>query len=88
MIVSIRSIVGVEVIDSGTFTNVGFQGTDRNDVWDFSGMAGIGTMSIYAGLGNDNINGTQGNDILRGQDGNDVLYGNNGDDILEGGARR
>lgn len=86
VIVSIRSIVGVELIDSGSFTNVGFQGTDRNDVWDFSGMAGVGTMSIYAGLGHDNINGSQGNDILRGQDGNDVLYGNNGDDIFEGGV--
>ncbi|MET3666561.1 cadherin domain-containing protein [Caulobacter sp. 1776] len=86
VIVTVRSIAGMEVIDSGSFTNVGFQGTDRNDVWDFSGMAGIGTMSVYAGLGNDTINGTQGNDILRGQDGNDVLYGNNGDDIFEGGV--
>jgi Ca2+-binding RTX toxin-like protein len=86
VIVSIRSIAGVEVIDGGTFSNVGFQATDRNDAWDFSGMAGLGTMTVNAGLGNDTINGTQGNDILRGQDGNDVLYGNNGDDILEGGV--
>jgi Ca2+-binding RTX toxin-like protein len=86
VVVNIRSIVGVEVIDSGGFTNVGFQGTDRNDVWDFSSMTAVGAMSIYADLGNDTINGSQGNDILRGQDGNDTLYGNNGDDILDGGV--
>ncbi len=85
VIINVTSIAGMEFVDSGGFTNVGFQGTDRNDVLDFSAMTSVGVIYVYGGTGHDSITGTNGKDFLIGQDGNDALYGLDGDDILAGG---
>jgi len=85
LVVNFRGLAGIEAVNTGGFANVGFQGGDRNDLLDFSGVASTGTLTIAGGEGHDTIYGTNGPDILYGQNGNDTIYGLDGDDVIVGG---
>ncbi|MGR4862640.1 beta strand repeat-containing protein [Caulobacter sp. LARHSG274] len=85
-VVNFRSLAGIEAVNTGGFTNVGFLGGDRNDLLDFSGVTSTGTITIAGGEGHDTIYGTNGPDLLYGQNGNDTIFGLDGADTIVGGA--
>ena len=77
---------GIEEISGGGFDKVAIEGTDGDDVFDFSRTVLTGINKISGGSGHDSIIGSAGNDDIRGNNGFDVLHGGAGNDILQGGG--
>lgn len=71
----------VEEIDGGLGDNV-IEGTNANNVMDFSNTVLVNIKHIDGLAGNDTITGSQAADVIIGNTGNDYLYGEGGDDVF------
>jgi PEP-CTERM motif/RTX calcium-binding nonapeptide repeat (4 copies) len=65
------------------FTSILVIGSAGDDVFEFSGVFGIGA-TFAGGAGDDNIAGTQASDIIYGGIGDDILRGDGSDSLFAG----
>ncbi len=84
--IGLTSLVNVEEISSGGFSNIALQFGARSDVFNSDLIALNGIAAIRAGAGDDTIIGSGGNESILGEDGNDSIRGGAGADTLNGGA--
>lgn len=84
--ITFSSIVDIEAISSGGFSNVVINGGTGADVIDLSAVALSGIRNINGLGGDDVLTGSAGNDTVLGGIGIDRLLGGDGVDTLSGGA--
>lgn len=73
----------VTSIEQLTGFNLRLNGTNGNDLLDFSAVTLTGVSKIYAGAGNDTVVGSAGADVIELSAGRDVLTGGAGADIFD-----
>lgn len=84
--IAIETIVDVERIDGGGFTNVNLTGLTTGGVLDFTGVELIGIKSILGSGQSDDFIGSDDNDLILGGGGADLLNGGAGNDTISGGS--
>jgi Ca2+-binding RTX toxin-like protein len=83
-----NSLMRIEEINSGGFSNVTIAGTANGEFINISGLiiAEGDIAAINAGAGDDIVKGSKIADVINGGAGDDRLFGASGDDILTGGT--
>ena len=84
--IGLRSLAGVEAIDSGGYSGVTVWGSTAADTLSFAGTILTGIVKIDGYGGNDHVTGSGGPDTIMGGAGDDILIGGAGNDDLTGGA--
>jgi Ca2+-binding RTX toxin-like protein len=85
-IIGLKSVTGIETIMANGKTNVVIQGSNDDNLFDFSAVTLLGITRIDGGGGNDTIIGKGQGDALFGGSGNDRMAGNFGNDTIDGGT--